>query len=236
MRTYIWENKEWIFSGIGLTVLGGFIVAVRLIAKHLVHRYRLRNTPPYHFKYAYSEDSHWPWHFLIEEPNQQFLSNCSIKTHFLLLKKLKKTIKRYDSLVWLDIDKFTQINKIFGKECGDEIIHIILMIIAAVANKLNLDVKVFHADKRDEFYIIGNMDISLVQMFISAISLYDWSNLVPNLFVTCSAGYALYNNSPTDTIKRARVSLNLIKAKGGNGIGPGILALHPYELVDLSSS
>lgn len=239
MMTYISENKEWIFSGIGLTILSGLIVVVRLIVKRLVHNYQLRNTPPYCFEYAYSEDPYCPWHFFIEEPDQNFLSNCSIKTHSLLLKKLKKAIKRRDSLVWLDIDKFTQINKIFGRECGDVIIHTILMIIATVANKLNLDVKVFHANKRDEFYIIGAsnaMNISTVKMLISAISRYDWSSLVPNLFVTCSAGLASYNNSPTDTLKRARVSLNLIKAKGGNGIGPEILALHPYELVNLFTS
>lgn len=239
MMTCISENKEWIFSGIGLTVLSGLIAVVRFIVKRLVHNYQLRNTPPYRFKYAYSEDDYWPWHFFIEEPDQKFLSNCSIKTHSLLLKKLKKTIKSYESLVWIDIDKFTQINKNFGRECGDVIIHTILMIIAAVVNELNLDVKVFHANKRDEFYIIGandSIDIFTVEMFISAISQYDWSSLVPDLFVTCSAGLASYNNSSTDTLKRARVSLNLIKAKGGNGIGPEIFALHPYKLVNLDIS
>ena len=43
MMTCISENKEWIFSGIGLTVLSGLIAVVRLIVKRLVHNYQLRN-------------------------------------------------------------------------------------------------------------------------------------------------------------------------------------------------
>ena len=239
MITYISENREWIFSGIGLTVLTGIIAVVRLVGKRLVHNYQLRNTPPRNFGYAYRGNDYWLWEFIFEEPDQKFLSNCSIKTHSLLLKKLKKTIRSYESIAWFDIDRFTQINKIFGRECGDAIIHTILKIIAAVVSELDLDVKVFHANNRDEFYIIGAhnaIDRTAVWVFISAICRYDWSSLVPNLFVTCSAGIASYNNSPTDTLKRARVSLNLIKAKGGNGIGPEILSIHPYEVVDLSSS
>lgn len=163
--------------------------------------------------------------------------NCTIKSHSILLRKLKKTIMGFDTLIWIDVDRFTQINRYFGKECGDEIIHVILMIIAAVVKECHLSVKVLHADRRDEFYIIGEqLDIFTAKILISAIQKYDWSYLIPNLFVTCSAGIASYANSSLDTIKRARASLNLIKAKGGNGIGPMIGKLSPYSKIDLIES
>lgn len=240
MVTYIWEHKEWIFSGIGVIFFTGFCSLVRLIVKHFIFRSQLRRIPPNYFDYPYRENEYWPYEELsIVEPNQEFLSNCSIKTHSLLLKKLKKSIGIYETLIWLDVDKFSQINECFGRKCGDEIIHKILMIMATVVNELHLRVQIFHADKRDEFYIVGptnQLDRWVATVFITAIQRYDWSSLVPNLFVTCSAGIALYKKNSTDTLKRARVSLNLIKAKGGNGIGPEISALNPRFLIDLNVS
>lgn len=238
MLTYIWEQKDWIFSGIGIAIITGVVTLVRIIAKHFTLWCHLKNTPPGEFRYAFRKDEFWP-EFNIAEPDPKFLLNCSIKTHSLLLKKLKKTIRSSDTLIWLDVDRFSQINKFFGEKCGDEIIHKILMIIATIIKELNFNVQVFHANKRDEFYIVGK-DVELdeygARIFITAIQRYDWSDLVPNLYVTCSAGIASYNNNPVDTLRRARTSLNLIKAKGGNGIGPQILKLPPHSSIDLDIS
>lgn len=239
MVAYILERREWIFSGIGIAVFTGFIKLVQFIVKYFTLRFQLKHIPPEKFSYAIGQDEYWAFEFAIAEPDPQFLLNCSIKTHSLLLKKLKKSIRSYDTLIWFDVDRFSQINKYFGKKCGDKIMHIILMIVASIVKECNLSVKVFHADNRDEFYIIGEknkLDEYAARVFITAIQRYDWSNLVPNLFVTCSAGIASYDNNPVDTLRRARASLNLIKAKGGNGIGPQILTLHPHSSIDLNES
>lgn len=237
MLTYICENKEWIFSGIGITAVMMLAGVVKLINHH-IQTHRLKNTPPWMFKYAYKETDYWPWNFEIVEPDQAFLENCFIKNHALLLKKLKSTLNANSFLVWIDIDKFTQINKMFGRECGDIVIHTILMIIASVINEFDAKVKVYHAKNRDEFYIIGSGETQtfLIETLISAIQRYEWSKIAPNMLVTCSAGIALHKDNSIDTLKRARVSLNLIKSKGGNGIGPEIIRLHPYELIRLDVS
>lgn len=238
MFSYIWEHKEWIFSGIGIALFTGLFAFVRYVVKRIILRYHLKNAHSQMFSYAFDKDEFFP-KFDIIEPNQQFLLNCSIKTHSLLLKKLKKSIRTFDSIIWIDVDSFSQINKCFGTKIGDEVTHKVLMIIASTIREFDIDARVFHANKRDEFYIVGKTEILdeyTARVFITAIQRYNWSNLVPNLFVTCSAGIASYNNNPVDTLRRARISLNMIKAKGGNGIGPQILKLQPHSLIDLDES
>lgn len=243
MIAYLLDNKEWIFSGIGIAIITA-LIALTKAAKHILLQIRLKKTPLKRFTFPYEEDEYWPLKDIsIEnEPTPEFLLNCSIKTHDLLLKKLKKNVRIGESLVWLDIDKFTQVNKLFGNDCGDIIIHRMLMIIAATIQYLDIKAKVFHAENRDEFYIVylgyemGEMDPFVPRVLVSAVQRYDWSQIVPNLFVTCSAGIALDRGNTMDTIKRAKVSLDLIKGKGGNGVGPEILKLHPYKFVDLESS
>lgn len=239
MCTYILENKEWVFSGIGITLFTVIIPQIVKFVKHLIIKHRLKHTPSRQFDYPFQDDEYWPFEFAISEPSKKFLLNCSIKTHNLLLKRIKNEIKPYDRLIWLDIDRFTQVNKLFGKDCGDIIIYTILMIINSVVMASQIDTKVFHAEKRDEFYLVGprhKMNDYFIRILISAIQRHDWSSIAPGIFITCSAGVASYRISSTDTLKRARVSLNLMKAKGGNGIGPEIHTLHPYELVSLVPS
>ena len=170
-------------------------------------------------------------------PTPIFIEKCSIKNHKIFLKKISKMLKSYNSLIWIDIDKFTQINNLFGKDCGDAIINTIIKILFNFTKRN--DVEVYHAKKRDEFFIIlRNYEFlsGYAQIIISLIQQYDWSKIIPDMYITCSAGIAEYGTSSIDTIKRARVSLNLVKSKGGNGVGPEIFKLHPYELVRLSES
>ena len=238
MISYIWEHKEWIFSGIGIAIFSGLAALIQFVVKHITMRIHLKQTPPEKFSYAFGKDEFWI-EFNITEPDKKFLLNCSINTHSLLLKNLKKSIRYCDSIIWLDMDRFSQINKYFGEKCGDEIIHTTLMIIASAMKKYDIDARVFHANKRDEFYILGEkeeVNEYTARIFITAIQRYNWSNLIPNLFVTCSAGIALYANNSIDTLKRAKISLNMIKAKGGNGIGPQIIKLHPHSSSDLDDS
>lgn len=236
---YLRDNKEWILSGIGIAVISLIIRLISNIHKLFINRWILRKTPDKYFlstykfpiyKYYLTDNKN------INKPSDVFTKKCAIKSHSKLLKKLKKDLG-YSALIWIDIDKFTQINNLYGKEYGDIIVDIILKILFAISQKYNYEV--YHALNRDEFFIIIPSGLGVRDCAIESISLieqYNWSEIVPNMFVTCSAGIATCNVNPIDTIKKARVSLNLIKSKGGNGVGPEIRKLHPYELVNINGS
>lgn len=234
--SYLNNQKEWIFSGIGVAII---IAIWNVIKKRVIFKQRLKNTPDIKFPIA-SPFPIYNFYFSKNEednkPTQSFIKNCSIKTHSLVLKKIKKDLCDYKSLIWIDIDKFTQINNLFGKECSDMVVDIILKILFVISKKF--DCHVFHVKGRDEFYItISELYLKeCASHFIGLVQQYDWSSIASDMFITCSAGIACNITNPIETMKKARVSLNLIKSKGGNGIGPDILKLHPYKLVNLRSS
>ena len=141
--------------------------------------------------------------------------------------------------MWLDIDKLTQIDQIFGEECGDAVIQRTQRTIFSVADRLDVPVSIFHAGHRDEFYIVGPCEIlneAVAETVITAIRRSDWSRIAPQLYVTCSAGIASHRDDPTDTLQRARFSLNCAKNQGGDTVGPEVLTLNPLETVCLYSS
>lgn len=237
---YLSEQKEWIFSGVGITILLAVYKIFKMILTTIFRGYRLKRTSKSDFSAAYPipiSDLYFSENEDENEPTQSFYKNCSIKTHSLILKQLKRELLNYKSLVWIDIDKFTQINNTFGKEIGDMIINTILKILYVLSKRYNCTI--YHAVKRDEFYIIvSELDLrDCAQQFMALIEQYEWSKIIPGLYITCSAGIAPNRSRhPIDTIKKARVSLDLIKSQGGNGIGPQIYKLHPYQLVNLKSS
>lgn len=239
--SYLKDNKEWLWSGAGITAIMFIIGIIKKLLSFFINKWRLTHTPGIHFYNTYK----FPIYSICsnsnerDEPTQDFIINCSIKNHSLLIKKLRKKILKHNFLIWIDIDKFTQINNIFGRECGDIVINTILKILFAVSKNFNCEV--YHAKKRDEFFIIM-LEVSSIslrecaQEFILSIQQYNWSKIVPNMFITCSAGISSNTKNSINTLKKARVSLELAKQRGGNCIGPEIVKLHPYELVDLSSS
>ncbi len=82
----------------------------------------------------------------------------------------------------------------------------------AISQKYNYEV--YHAQNRDEFFIIVPIGLEVRNRAIESISLieqYNWSEIVSSLFVTCSAGIAYYSANSIDNIKKARVSINFIK-------------------------
>ena len=108
-----------------------------------------------------------------------------------------------------------------------------------MADGLDVPVSIFHAGHRDEFYIVGPCEIlneAVAETVITAIRRSDWSRIAPQLYVTCSAGIASHRDDPTDTLQRARFSLNCAKNQGGDTVGPEVLTLNPLETVCLYSS
>lgn len=237
--SYLNTHKEWIFSGIGVTIMILIGNIIKKLYQIFINKRRSKKTPNINFPITYSlpiYDFYFSKNEKDNEPTYNFIKNCSIKTHSLVLKKLKKELSDYKSLIWIDIDKFTQINNLFGKECSDIVIDVILKILFAISRKIDCDV--YHVKGRDEFYIvISELDLrECASHFIGLVQQYNWSSIASDMYITCSAGIARNRTNPIDTMKKARVSLNLIKSKGGNGIGPDILKLHPYKLIDLRSS
>lgn len=232
-------HKEWIFSGIGVTIIVFISKIISKSFKLFMNKIRLNKTSKENFLFAYSlpiYDFYFSENEKSNMPTKSFIENCSIKKHSIVLKKLKKELLDFKSLIWIDIDKFTQVNNLFGKECADAVIDVILKMLFIISKRFECNI--YHAKGRDEFYIVIS-ELYLKECavhFIGLMQQYSWSEIVSDMYITCSVGIARNRTTPIDTIKKARESLNLIKLKGGNGIGPDILKLHPYKLINLHSS
>lgn len=234
---FVYDNKEWILSGIGISIITFVIKIIIEISQFVVNKFRYNRTPAYKFLKPYEIDNCERYISQFEEPTKEFLKNCCIKNHTTLLKILKHNLKPGKYLIWIDIDKFTQINKLFGKEFGNEVINVIICIMYFISKIFQAEI--YHAKNRDEFFCIidkKNIADDCAKTIISLIQQYEWYKLSPSMYITCSAGIASYRNNPIDTMQRARASVNLMKLGGGNGVGPEIIKLHPYELPSLSSS
>lgn len=247
MISYLESNKEWIFSGIGIAIIGFAFKILSVVFKNILKKIRFIKTPETY----YSDMLHHPFFDICfdelsdKKIETDFVKNCSIKNHKLLIKKLNKELVASDCLIWIDLDKFTQINNFFGRECGDEIINTILKILYFTSKNIECyckcKCKIYHALNRDEFFIIiSNSQIfglkDCAQEFVFNINQFNWSEIVPNMFVTCCAGISNNSKDPMNTIRRAKASLELIKMKGGKGVGPEISKLHPYKLVNIYMS
>jgi diguanylate cyclase (GGDEF)-like protein len=131
------------------------------------------------------------------------------------------------SLLFIDIDRFSAINKWYGLDTCDEVIKI-------VHNKVKSLFKGNYVKRLggDQF-LVCLRDKTLAQSIRSASTLaknifeYPWPQLAPNLFVTVSIGAAHYKSN--DTVRKWIVraihgSINAKKA-GGNRVSRGPLDL-----------
>jgi len=237
MLAYILDNREWIFSGWGIAFFSAFIALVQFTARQIIKH--CSKAPPPNIDPTTNMSGHFRSNSPTKKPEQKVPARCIVKSHHIALKKVTAALDEGKSVVWLDVDRFTQINKIFGEKCGDRIIETILEIIFSKINELAIQVDVFHAEHRDEFFLVGpckQLETANIGSIIRAIQQYDWSDIAPQLFVTCSAGIAQYQGDPVHALKRARVSLNHIKSKGGNGVGAELMSLNPFEDVGLFES
>lgn len=238
---YFERNKEWLFSGIGLAAVTGAIASVRFMKRKLFggSSENKPDRPAGHAEVPQSPLRQTAPQAAAGKPGPESWKSCEFKAHDLVLEKIRQELKAGQVLVWLDIDKLTQIDQIFGEECGDAVIQRTQRTIFSVADRLDVPVSIFHAGHRDEFYIVGPCEIlneAVAETVITAIRRSDWSRIAPQLYVTCSAGIASHRDDPTDTLQRARFSLNCAKNQGGDTVGPEVLTLNPLETVCLFSS
>lgn len=140
---------------------------------------------------------------------------------------LKKS-KRIMSLILIDVDGMSGVNKRFGVDVGDEIMKSIGI--------MTLDVpgRVFSGRIGDDtlFTVLADTDISqgssIAEKLLENIRNSSWNEVASDLYVTCSAGVAEFNRreDANSTVTRATHGLRVARDSGGNRVirGPKFVA------------
>ena len=137
------------------------------------------------------------------------------------------------SLLYIDVDGLTHINKVFGKQVADEVINIIektlsenayyKVIIQHRTRQEEICKEHYFARRgEDEFLFCLKEDdeysLNFSRKLCDLIKSYNWLSIAPSLRVTISIGVIqLYKNEDTiDGIIRAYFGSNEAKISGGN--------------------
>ena len=124
------------------------------------------------------------------------------------------------SLIFIDMDRFKEINDSFSHQLGDHAIKNIAALITESSRGSDLAARV-----GDEFVIVFpktslKRALMLCERLRNAVESYNWSALLPDFPVTLSMGVA--ESVETDTIEslmdRADANLRKAKSRGGNVI------------------
>jgi len=134
------------------------------------------------------------------------------------INKLPKAKRSLKSIVMIDIDQLTLINKRYGSEVGDEVIRI-------VASIIKQREAITHCGRcgDDTFYAVlmkaeVEKTLKACEKLRRSIQHFPWERIAPNLRVTCSFGYAILDphEPPSDWILRAIHGMLDAKKSGGN--------------------
>jgi diguanylate cyclase (GGDEF)-like protein len=151
-----------------------------------------------------------------------------------LAEKLGKNIDAWHpasleaTMVILDLDKLTQINRVFGSRAGDTVLYVVHQIVSHSKS----DYSGRCGD--DTFYAIflhisAERAQQLAEDICAEICDFDWNDLAPGLRVTSSIGVAHFdkNDAPIDWPIRAAIGMRSAKEDGGNRVsaGPAMLPL-----------
>ncbi|NTW34373.1 MAG: TIR domain-containing protein [Bacteroidetes bacterium] len=141
------------------------------------------------------------------------------------------------SLLYIDVDGLTHINKIFGKEVADEVISVIEKILSKCAyietRTGEVYEKYYFVRRGEDEFLFCLTEYSLYALSFGGricdiIKNYDWIAIAPELRVTISVGVIeLYCDEDTvDGIIRAYFGSNEAKKLGGNKaiMGPKFLS------------
>lgn len=137
------------------------------------------------------------------------------------------------SVIFMDVDGTSNINKRFGSEVGDEIIGIVEKFFSPVPKSLIID---SYTKRWGEDEFIGCINYSeleavdLAEDIRAKIENYSWLDIAVDLHVTASFGVAQYkpDESVQDCILRAIHASFAAKKEGGNKIkrGPKVLPIN----------
>lgn len=101
---------------------------------------------------------------------------------------------KYNTGIYIDVDKMDQINNIYGKENGNKVLNIIAKIIKKTIKPFeNYFCKLYG----DCFFILLNSEevdgLDITKKILKNISRFYWTEAVGGLYVSCSAGIATIN-------------------------------------------
>lgn len=255
MLQWLDNNKEWLFSGVGISVFV-FILsrllspANRATAATLRSKNRttiksarsvfIGNTPHFEsFGNAGSaatpvEKRQHRRHGNVN-PNHSLISGLALSneskqmdkdkgTRFVesdlpqMIQLMSKAERKLKSILFLDIDNLTIINKHFGIDVGD----LVLAVVGGFgwARKA---IKYFGRCGDDTFYgVFLKADYvktsRVAEKLRRDIDEFSWNIVAPGLHVTCTIGYSLLDEreNPHEWIKRAIHGMLEGKRKGGN--------------------
>lgn len=142
---------------------------------------------------------------------------------------------KHCGIVAFDLDGFEKINRVFGEEAGDKVLDKVKKLInwfleRIFGDKAHPIIQCFYFCG-DEFYVvIGDVNQiyidyelrieDIANAIVSEIRGYNWNRFIPNLYLTCSAGFATPNDCEKmeSCFARALHATKNVKIEGGNGI------------------
>jgi diguanylate cyclase (GGDEF)-like protein len=132
------------------------------------------------------------------------------------------------SMVYMDVDGFSQINRKYDREAGDEVIKVIQRLFDGVFRE-----HYFRKWGKDEFisFLSGVPEDSALELsnrLRDLIRDYDWESITPGLYVTASLGVAQLKRQERaiDWVVRTIHGSIYAKRHGGNKAESGPFILH----------
>jgi diguanylate cyclase (GGDEF)-like protein len=140
-----------------------------------------------------------------------------------LIYKYSKANRVNKAIVFLDVDQQTIINKVHGDDVGD----IVLTVIASILeNNKKFNYKGRCGD--DTFFGFNEYSEPIrlrknCEKILSKIRRFDWDSISPELRVTVSIGFSIYNpnDTPNEWLSKAAHAMLRGKKKGGNQVVAG---------------
>lgn len=157
--------------------------------------------------------------------------------------QIHNEIETKSSMIYIDLDGFSGLNKCFGISVGNEVVKVIGKIVNDLCG--NFPTTRWGGDSFLFFLQVKEWDevFEIAESIRQKIHSYDWETIAPRLYVNASIGVAeLRNESRSkDLILRAKEGARLAKKQGGNRImkaplflGPNFM--HSFEIYDLIDS
>ena len=192
----------------------------------------------------YKSHEYWDYeenlHDTIKDNTSIKLTNTETFSFELIIQDIARNHfdnKQPVSIIYLDLDGFSNINKQYGNKCGDTLIKSFEnLLFESFENDYNLRLG------EDEFVICMRRKqedaLIIAEEFRETIEKFEWDNIVPNLFITASFGVsqlvfsrAKHNKGKEfieevdEWIVKAIHGSMLAKRKGGNKVIAGPLFL-----------
>ncbi len=242
MLDWIYNNVQWIFSGIGvfiITLLIGYFnkhkkkSSFKTIDKINSQNVSIQASGDIHFydkvDFQNSTDDTISHLSQNDKINDDFISDYNFLDknygNIFLEKGINKVLSKsiinsINTIVIIDIDNQTGINNTYGMKVGDEVIKRI-----AIMLKNNFNSEYYGRWGADSFYVFLPdrsimRAIDIMQNTCKQIRITDWTDIALGLYVTCSAGIAQLNSSEStqNFIVRACEGMKKAKTKGGNQV------------------